>query len=90
MRTIIKGMVVVAATAVLCTVQGAQAVPLDQPHPMCPESPNGWGEAGRSCYWDARHDGNGIGHSFVTNRYGDARTVPHWVAHQLLLDDLNQ
>lgn len=37
-----------------------------------------------SCIWDARHRGNGEGRSFIADRDGDARFLPHRVAHYLL------
>jgi hypothetical protein len=35
------------------------------------------------CAWDARHEGNGRGKSYVLKRNGDGVVVPHWVAHRL-------
>lgn len=43
---------------------------------------DGSGNAGKWCVWDARHQGNGRGHSIVVNRYREAYTrVTHRFAH---------
>lgn len=35
------------------------------------------------CAYDARHEGNGRGRSYVLKHNGDSVYVPHWVAHRL-------
>ena len=43
---------------------------------------DGSGNSGKWCVWDARHQGNGRGHSVVVNRYRETYTrVSHRFAH---------
>lgn len=36
------------------------------------------------CVWDARHTGNGVGHSFFLKKNGHIVYLPHRLAHDLL------
>ena len=38
----------------------------------------------RNCVWDARHMGNGSGHSYVATRTGKITYISHARAHRLL------
>lgn len=44
-------------------------------------SPDGNGTV--DCVWDARHQGNGIGRSFIHTRTGRVIYIPHRFAHAL-------
>lgn len=37
-----------------------------------------------NCVWDARHMGNGIGHSFWTGKHGKVHYISHRRAHHLI------
>ena len=41
-------------------------------------------EDSRSCVWDARHRGNGLGRSFAVDRRGGVHVVSHRTAHRAL------
>lgn len=70
-----------AAVAIATPAVAATIHPIDDPNyryaPCAQEDGPG------PCIWDARHTGNGIGHSFYMNRNGDVRFIPHHIAHYL-------
>ncbi|WP_182524875.1 hypothetical protein [Nocardioides dongkuii] len=41
-------------------------------------------EDSRLCVWDARHRGNGRGHSFAADRRGRVHPISHRTAHRAL------
>lgn len=41
-------------------------------------------DAQRNCVWDARHQGNGLGHSFFISKSGKVTRLPHSIAHYLI------
>lgn len=36
---------------------------------------------GDQCVWDARHDGNGLGYSFLVTKHGFKKSISHRRAH---------
>jgi hypothetical protein len=77
----IRTLVVATIAAAALTTGPAIAAP-DQPGtgrlaPCQSEGDNG-------CVWDARHMGNGIGHSYIATPDGHVIRVPHYVAHALI------
>ena len=41
------------------------------------------GNLGDACIWDARHQGNGFGHSFIFTERGRVIHIPHRAVHPL-------
>ena len=42
------------------------------------------GQGSRPCVWDARHQGNGQGHSFIVRRDGRVQRISHARAHAFI------
>lgn len=70
--------IVLAFGGIAILVDKASAAPSPSWLRPCPA------EDSVSCIWDARHRGNGEGRSFIADRDGDVRFLPHRVAHHLL------
>lgn len=73
-----------AAAFILGATPAAAEAPTPETHTLVAPTCNG--EAGPEfgrCAWDARHEGNRHGMSYVGTRHGSVYKVPHWVAHRL-------
>jgi len=88
MRTILAGVVLGVALVVPQTSAGAAT---HHPDPVFPRGlPAAASEDGcyvHRCVWDAKHRGNGEGHSLILTRYhGDylAKRITHRRAHRLI------
>lgn len=74
------GLVLVLSAILGMVAPAAAEAPTFTPYPSCGDESGP--EFGR-CVWDARHEGNGVGHSYVNSKSGHVTYVPHWVAHSL-------
>lgn len=74
----------VAAALSVGIAAPAQAAGTDQDPPIRTEWMPCSTEDGINCVWDARHSGNGKGHSLFTSRKGREWRLPHHIAHTLI------
>jgi hypothetical protein len=69
----------VPAAAVATIADRADAAPAHHlPHRACPQ------EDSINCVWDAKHEGNGKGHSFWVGKGGKVHYISHLRAHTLI------
>ena len=84
MRTLLAALV---AAATLATGSAAQAATVDPVFPRgLPYAPSEDSCYSYRCVWDAKHQGNGEGHSLILTRYkGEfiAKRITHRRAHRL-------
>ena len=85
--TLIMGVIALGALMIAAT-EKAEAAPAPRVEFM--PCPNDEGDGNSNCVWDAKHLGNGEGHSFFVNRQGVTTRIPHHIAHYLIFGGSGQ
>lgn len=75
-----KTLVALAGLILSATTVATQAQATGTTHPAR-YAPCAYEDGPGPCVWDARHRGNGEGHSFYINRRGTLFLLPHHLAH---------
>lgn len=70
--------VAVATSAGAVVTDHADGARMPRPHVACPTEDSSW------CVWDARHNGDGVGRSFWTDKRGNVHYVSHTRAHAMV------
>lgn len=82
----IRQLAIAGALALSITLAGPAQGATDQDPPIRTEwMPCAYDEGPSvNCVWDARHQGNGLGHSYFRKENGKFFLLPHHIAHSLL------
>lgn len=74
----------VAAPVMVAAAHTERPAPHARTIAACPTDEGADGQGIRPCAYDARHQGNGLGQSFLVTRDGHTVPITHARAHQLV------
>ena len=81
MKIILATALTAALALGVSTAQAGEDMRPGADYPNCVSEDGGNGTV--DCIWDARHQGNGIGRSFIHTRTGRVIYIPHRFAHAM-------